>query len=69
MRRAKFLDVWVKRDRLHAIRKLNVAAVQIAVAAAEKAGAIDAVPLGEPSVRAIVDGGGTHLGNAGCQNG
>ena len=55
MRRAKFLDFGVKRDRLHAKRAVHAVGAQTAVAAVENAGVIDVVPLGEPIIIAKVD--------------
>ena len=55
MRRAKFLDVWVKRDRLHAKRAAHVAAVESAVVTVEIAGVIDVAPLSKPIIIAKVD--------------
>jgi hypothetical protein len=61
MRRAKFLDVWVKRDRLHANRSVHVVVEEKAVAAAENAGATDVVPLSKPIIIAKVDRLATKL--------
>ena len=55
MRRAKYLDFGVKRDRLHAIRVANAVVGERAAVAVEKAGVIDVVPLSKPIIIAKVD--------------
>ena len=41
-----------------------VDAVENAVVAAEEPSVVDVVPLGKPSARAVINGGGTHFADA-----
>ena len=62
VRAFSFLINFQKRDRLATKRAVDGGAVEVAVVAVEDPSVVDVVPLGKPSVRAIIDGGRTHLG-------